>query len=103
MEQITIELPDLLSQLPSTERTSLIQAGIAEAVRMRAEEIRGEVAEAEAQVARFTARYGMDFHQFETEYIQQNESPDAHEAYNDWFYWQQVLERSRALLGVRQK
>lgn len=97
MSQITIELPDVLAHLPATERNMLIQAGVKEAVRARVDEIRQEIANAEERIQRFVARYGMTFQEFEAHYINTEQSFQIHEDYNDWFFWQQVLERNQAI------
>jgi hypothetical protein len=98
MSWVTIELPDILAQLPPAERDNLIQAGVKEAMRARLNEIRQEFAEAQERVEHFTARYGMGFYDFEAHYLKTNNSFQVHEDYNDWFFWQQVLERNQAIL-----
>lgn len=98
MTQVTVELPEFLAKLPPAERESLIVAGIYEAARTRQREAEKEIDEANEHLQRFQNRYGMSFDQFESEYLAGNDSIQAHEDYNDWFFWSQVLERNRTLL-----
>lgn len=92
MTQITIELPDSLAKLPPQERELLIRAGLQEAMRARRRELEREVERAQQQIAHFESQYGMSLAQFETELLPTLETPQIHEDYNDWFFWQNVLD-----------
>jgi len=96
--QVTVELPEFLAKLPPAERQSLILAGIHEAARARRREIQKEIDEANGHLQHFQTRYGMTFAQFESEHLAGDDSPQVHDDYNDWFFWQQVLERNQTLL-----
>jgi len=103
MLQVTLELPDSLLKLPERERSGLIRAGVYEASRARVRQLQAEIAECELEVRRFEKRYGMPFQRFEDELLPTLDTLQAHEDYNDWFYWQSVLNDKKDLLaGVTQ-
>ena len=66
-----------------------------------------ETLESEAAVERFESHYGMSLSRFETEMLPTLDTLQAHEDYNDWFFWQSVLTEKRSLLAklgaVRQR
>ena len=48
--------------------------------------MRAELAEAKRQVRRFETRYALSLAGFESEILANQDSVQAHEDYNDWFY-----------------
>ena len=46
----------------------------------------------------FEQPYEASFERFETELLPTLDSPQAHEDYNDWFFWQSVWVEQQALL-----
>jgi hypothetical protein len=96
---ITITVPEALAGLPESEREWLILAGVREAVAARIRQLEVEHAEALQQIQEFEQQYGMPLSQFELELLPELESPRAHEAYNDWFYWQSVANEIEGLLS----
>jgi hypothetical protein len=100
MAQVTtLELPLSLVSLPEREQMLLLRAGLYEAGRARIRQLEAEMAEAEVEIQRFETRYGMTFAQFETNALSMLDSLEAHDDYNDWFFWQSVLTDRRALLA----
>jgi hypothetical protein len=100
MTSITIEVPDKLRKLPDSERDALIRAGLHEAMRARIRQLEEEIAESLAEIARFEKKYGVNFEQFEAETLSTLDTQQAHEDYNDWFYWQSVLAEKQHLLAA---
>lgn len=98
MTQILVELPAALAELPPTERESLIRAGLYEATRARLRELEAKLAEAKLHLQQFEQQYGLSFERFEAERLPTLDSPQAHEDYNDWFFWQSVAAQQQALL-----
>ena len=96
--QVTIELPEPLSNVPRDERDLLIRAGLGAAVTARRREIQRELDSALAQIQRFEQRYGVSFERFEAELLPTLDSPQGHEDYNDWFYWHSVAAEQMSLL-----
>ncbi len=96
--QITIDLPEALVRLPQPERESLLRAGLHEAIRARIHELETEVQQAQMHVAQFEQRYGVPFAQFERDLLPTFDAWQAHEAYNDWFFWQSVLAEKEQIL-----
>lgn len=99
MVEMTLRLPQTLVQLPERERGKLIRAGLQEATRARIRQIKAEIAAAQQELARFETRYGMSLTRFEVELLPHQDSLQVHEDYNDWFYWQSVLEEKQRLLA----
>jgi hypothetical protein len=102
MPQVFVELPAALAELPKPERESLLRAGIYEATLARRRELAAKVAEAKAHLQHFEQQYGVPFDRFETELLPTLDSPQAHEDYNDWFFWQSVWTEQQALLAKLQ-
>lgn len=99
LEMHTLEMPRSFVDLPEQEQLVLLRAGLYEAGRARLRQLETEIAEAEAQVSRFESRYGISFGQFEAELLPKLDSFEAHEDYNDWFFWQTVLADRREVLA----
>ena len=99
MATITLQIPDALAQLPTKERDSLLQAGLWQAITARREQLKSEIMEASEQIKAFSTRYGLSFTHFEAELLPNLDSWQAHEDYNDWFFWQSVLEEKQNLLA----
>ncbi len=99
MVEMTLRVPQTLIQLPESERGKLIRAGLQEAARARIRQLQTDIAASKEEIARFEARYGMSFARFEVELLTQQDSLQIHEDYNDWFYWQSVLEEKQRLLA----
>jgi hypothetical protein len=65
--------------------------------------MRADLAEARKQVRRFETRYGLSLARFESEIVANQDSVRVHEDYNDWFYWQAVVEEKTRLLANLQE
>jgi hypothetical protein len=102
MTSITIEVPEKLQKLPGSERDALFRAGLHEAIRARIRQLNAEAAESSAEIARFERKYGLTFKRFEAETLPSLDTQQAHEDYNDWFYWEAVLAEKQRLLAELQ-
>jgi len=103
MVEMTLQVPRTLIQLPDPERGRLIRAGLQEARRARIRQIQADIATSQQEIAGFEARYGMSLASFEADLLTQQASLQVHEDYNDWFYWQSVLEEKQQLLAALQQ
>jgi len=101
--QVTLELPEPWVMLSERERDRLLRAGVYEATRARMRQLQAEIADCEEHLRRFEARYGMSLQRFETERLAGLDTLQVHEDYNDWFYWQAVLDDKRNLLASIQQ
>ena len=102
LTEMTLRVPETLMRLPAAEREGLIRAGLHEATRARIKQIKADIAETQREVRRYEARYGMSLARFEAEKLAGADSFQAHEDYNDWFYWQSVLdEKQRDLANLQ--
>ncbi|MEZ4705645.1 MAG: hypothetical protein R3A44_00480 [Caldilineaceae bacterium] len=102
MTEITLTVPEPLTFLPAQERDSLLRAGLRQAVRSRIERLKVEIGQAARQTTLFEAKYNMPFAQFESDLMPSLDSWQAHEDYNDWFYWQSLLADKQRLLDQLQ-
>lgn len=103
MARITLEVPDTWVNLPEQEQDLLIRVGLHEATRARIRQLETEISECEEQIGQFETRYGVPFSQFEAEMLPNLDTWQAHEDYNDWFFWQSVLTEKRSLLTALQQ
>lgn len=55
-------------------------------------QLQAEIAECEEHLRCFEAHYGMSLQRFEAEQLAGLDTLQAHGDYNDWFYWQAVLD-----------
>jgi hypothetical protein len=102
MAQLTIEVPDIFVDMPQQEQELLIRAGLYQATQGLVEWLKKEVTEGYQQIKRFEERYGVTFARFEAELLPTLDSFEAHDDYNDWFFWQNVLnERQRLLIQLQ--
>ncbi len=99
MSQMVLEIPDLLADLPPQERNRLIRSGLYEAARARIRQLEKEIVESRKQIQNFEKRYGVSFAQSEKDVLPALDTLQAHEDYNDWFFWQNVLTENEHLLS----
>ncbi len=99
MVEITVQVPEILAELPTDEQEDLVRAGLREAIGARVRELEREHAQAMEQVEIFEARYGMSLERFEREGLGELDSLQGHETYNDWCFWQSVADEKQHLLA----
>jgi hypothetical protein len=100
---VTLELPEPWLALSERERDRLLRAGVYEATRARIRQLQAEIAECKQHLRRFEERYGMSLQRFEAEQLAGLDTLQAHEDYNDWFYWQTVLDDKQLVLASVQQ
>lgn len=98
MTQITVEIPDTFMKLPEKERDSLVRAGLYQAIHARIRQVRADIADGQQHIHQFEAKYGLTFKKFETDLLPNLNTYQAHEDYNDWFFWLTVLKDKKTLL-----
>lgn len=103
MRQMTIELPDALADLPAQEQALFVRAGLYEAGQARIHQLEVEIAEAQAEMAHFETRYGAPFADFQARILPNLDTLQAHQDYNDWFFWASVLAEKQSLLAKVQR
>jgi len=99
MPQVMVEIPDLLVDLPIEERDRLIRGGVYEATQTRIRRLEKEILESKQQIQLFETKYGVSFSQFETGILPETDTIQVHQDYNDWYFWQTVLEKNEKLLS----
>ena len=100
---VTLDLPATWGKLPEQERNGLLRAGVFEATQARIRQLQAEITACKRELRRFERRYGMPFARFEAEQLPKLDTLQVHEDYNDWFYWQSVVDDKQKLLASLQK
>lgn len=100
MTELILTVPDSLATLPVAEYDHLLRAGLRAAVLGRVDQLAAEIAKIQAQLAIFEQRYQLSFAELEARIP---DTVNAHEDYNDWFYWDQVLQEKQKLLDQLQQ
>ncbi len=99
MQLISSDLYKQLQRLPEPERDYLVRAGLYEAAQARILQLQEEIDECLTHIRQFKQRYGVSFQQFENDLLPTLDSLDAHDDYNDWFYWENVLKEKEQLVA----
>ena len=79
MTKNTLELPQIL------------------AVQAHVRRLTAELEESQQHIGQFEQKYGVSLAQFELEQLPQLDSLEAHEDYNDWFFWTEFLNANQQL------
>ena len=102
MPQLTFDMPSALAELPQIEQERLVRAGLYEAIRARRIQVEAAIAAAESEVNRLEQQYGVSFSTFESEILPDATSQQAHEDYNDWYFWtESILEQQKFLTTLQ--
>lgn len=102
MNTIQVRVPKSIEQLVEGEQDRLLRVGLRVAAKTRAKELAQAEREATLQVRRLEKKYGITFKAFEKKLAVIN-TVQAHEDYNDWFFWKTVLERVEKATGAMKK
>jgi hypothetical protein len=103
MQQIQLRVPKAIHTLVRDEQDRLLRSALRVAARQRARELAAEQREASANIRRYERKYGMSLAEFEHEKLPGLDSVQAHEDYNDWFFWTRVLDRAGKTADVLKK
>jgi hypothetical protein len=103
MTQVTIKVPHKLATLPLAEQDSLLRAGLFEAVRSRMRQLASEIEESKQHIEQYEKKYGISLSQFEVEQLPELDTLQAHEDYNDWFFWRETLRQNQQIMNELQK
>lgn len=103
MGQIELRVPRSMEMLASEERDRLLRTALRLAAKQRVRELEKERREALTHIHRYERRYGVTFSEFERKKLPKLNTLQAHEDYNDWFFWTGVLERVERALGAFRK
>lgn len=94
MEQIELRVPKAIELLVADERDRLLRTALRVAAKQRARELEKERREALTHIRRYERKYRAPFAEFERKKLRALDTVQAHEDYNDWFFWTRVLERA---------
>jgi hypothetical protein len=94
MEQIQLRVPKSIELLAADERDRLLRSALRVAAKQRSRELAKERREAIGHIHRFERKYDVSLSVFERKTLRTLDTIQAHEDYNDWFFWTRVLERA---------
>ncbi len=100
MTQMQLRVPKVIEILLGDERDRLLRAALRVAAKQRARELEKEQREAQTQIRRFERKYGATIAKFERKKLRTLDTVQAHEDYNDWFFWTNVSKRARQSLDA---
>ncbi len=103
MKSIELLVPNAIENLTSAEQDRLLRTALRAAARQRARELSKERREALTHIHRYERQYGLTFAQFERKKLRGLKTIQAHEDYNDWFFWVTVLKRAETARVALQK
>ena len=98
MNTIELQIPSPLHSLVGEERDRLMRSALRTVARQRVGELEEDRTEARQHVRRFEKKYGTAFADFEAQLLPTLATAEAHEDYNEWFFWTQVLARAEKAL-----
>lgn len=94
MGQIELRVPKSIETLVSGDQDRLLRAALRLAAKQRVRELEKERRQALTHIRRYERKYGARFAQFERKGMSKLDTVQAHEDYNDWYFWTSVLERA---------
>lgn len=93
MNTIQVRVPKAIEHLVQGEQDRLLRVALRVAAKTRAKELAQAKREASLNLRRLERKYGTTFKAFEKSLGDIN-TVQAHEDYNDWFFWLSVFERT---------
>jgi len=103
MALLTLEVPDELMAIPQIEQEKLIRMGLEHAILSLINHLKKEIHEIKSHILPFEHRYQMTFSDFELNKLPQLTTLEAHDDYNDWFFWQSVWNEKWQFLAQLKK
>jgi hypothetical protein len=94
MGLIELRVPKSIETLVGRDQDRLLRPALRLAAKRRARELERERREALSHIRRYERKYGVPFAEFERKKLRKLDTLQAHEDYNDWFFWTGVLERA---------
>ncbi len=94
MQQIRLRVPRAIETLVSDKKDRLMRTALRVAAKQRIHELAKEQREAMIHIRRYERKYGVSFAEYERKKLRALDSVQAHEDYNDWFFWTRVLARA---------
>lgn len=94
MTQIELRVPKAIEELIGDDRDRLLRTALRVAAKQRSRELATERREALAHIRRYERKYQLSLTEFEGKKLATLDTVQAHEDYNDWFFWTRVLERA---------
>ncbi len=104
MSEITLNIPDVLTDLPKKEQALLMGRALRGAVEYRMVQVEEEIREGQGYLEQYEKKYGLSFQAYEKkindlEFV----GVDYQEDYNDWYFWTECVQRAQAvLINLRQ-
>ena len=94
MGLIELHVPQAIVTLVGDERDRLLRVALRVAAKQRVRELKKERREAVSHIRRLERKYGATLVEFERKQLGALNTAQAHEDYNEWFFWASVLARA---------
>lgn len=99
MSKITLNIPEVLTDLPKKELALLMGHTLRNAVESRIVQIEEEIREGQGYLEQYEKKYGLSFEAYEQkiddlEFV----GVDHQEDYNDWYFWMECVQRAQVVL-----
>lgn len=99
MSTMTLQVPDVLNNLPKEERELLVGRALRMAVKDRIAQVERDIAEGKAHIEQYEKKYGLSYEAYEKK-IESLEfmGVDYQEDYLDWYAWNESTRRAAQVL-----
>ena len=94
MTRIELRVPKAIEKLVGDDRDRLLRTALRVAAKQRARELAAERREALTHIRRYERKHQLSLAEFERKKLGALDTAQAHEEYNDWFFWTRVLDRA---------
>ena len=99
MSVITLNIPEVLTDLPKKELALLMRRALRNVVESRMVQVEEEIREGQGYLEQYEKKYGLSFAAYEKkindlEFV----GVDYQEDYNDWYFWMECVQRAQVLL-----
>lgn len=103
MSEITLHIPDVLTELPKREQAILMGRALRSAVEERVIQVEEEIREGQAYLEQYEKKYGLSFVAYKKINDLEFVGVDYQEDYNDWYFWTECVQRAQGvLINLRQ-
>ena len=103
MTQMQLRVPKAIEKLVGNQQNRLLRPALRMAAKQRTRELEKECREALTNIRRYERKYDATLSQFERKKMRTLGTVQAHEDYNDWFFWTCVRERAQQAIAAMKK
>ena len=103
MKSVHVSIPEPIGKAIKGDERLILRAS-RHIIKEKLWEMKNQMEEAKEKINLFEEKYGVNFSGFEDKIKERMFSEhEHHEDYNEWFFWKEVLKRSRKTLSMYEK